>query len=287
MKNINLVKVGVYSTLALLVIILISGSVFTIDQGDRGVILRNGAISDVASPGLGFKIPIITTVKEVSVQQQSVFYKNQPAYSYDQQPANMNVSVSYHVPSAKVSDLYAQYGSLDNLVLREISRQVPTQLENTFGRYTAVSVVQDRSKFVADLMLAIKASVASAPVVIDSVQVENIDFSDAYEHSIEARMAAEIEVEKKQQELKTAEVQAKIQVTNAQANADSQVAEATAKAKSIELMGNAEAQAIKVKADALAQNANLTQYQLATKWNGVLPTTMTPDGAVPFIKINK
>lgn len=287
MSEVMFKKFGFWGIAILVLIVLGFGSVYTIDQGDRGVVLHNGAITSVAEPGLGFKIPFITSIKEISVQQQSVFYKNQPAYSYDQQPANMNVSVIYHVPTSKVSDLYAQYGSIDGLVNREISRQVPTQLENTFGRYTAVSVVQDRSKFVSDLMIAIRTALINSPVVIDSVQVENIDFSDAYERSIEARMAAEIEVEKKTQELKTAEVQAKIQVTNAQANADSQLALATAKAKSIELMGNAEAQAIKVKADALASNANLTQYQLATKWNGVLPTTMTPEGTVPFLKLSK
>lgn len=282
--NIRLIVTGL---VVFLVVVIGFGSFYTIDQGDRGVVLRNGAIVDVAEPGFGLKMPIISRVKEISVQQQSVVYQKQPAYSYDQQPANMNVSVSFHVPTDKVSELYSQYGSVDSLVSREISRQVPTQLENTFGRYTAVSVVQDRSKFVADLTLAIKNVVQNAPVVIDSVQVENIDFSPAYEASIEQRMAAEINVEKKQQELKTAEVQAKIQVTNAQANADSQLAEATANAKAIELTGNAEAEAIKAKSAALSTNPNIVQYSLSQKWNGVLPTTMTPQGSVPFLNLNQ
>ena len=280
-KNISIIVI------VLFILAAIWSSVFTVDQSSRGIILRNGAITEVAQPGMGLKIPFITSVKEISIQQQSAVYKSQPAYSYDQQPATMDVSVSFHVLPGQVENLYQKYGSLDGLVTRDISRQVPTQLENTFGRYTAVSVVQDRSKFVADLTIAINKSLANAPVVIDSVQVENINFSEAYENSIEQRMAAEINVEKKQQELKTAEVQAKIQVTNAQANADSQLAESTAKAKSVEMLGDAEAKAMQAKSDALKANPQLIQYEAATRWNGELPKTMIPGASVPMVSITK
>ena len=40
------------------------------------------------------------------------------------------------------------------------------------------------------------AKAVDGPVIIDSVQVENIDFSKAYEKSVEERMLAEVETER-------------------------------------------------------------------------------------------
>ncbi len=50
----------------------------------------------------------------------------------------------------QVADLYKSYGDLESMVSRLISRQVPNQIENTFGRYTAIRAVQERGQFVID-----------------------------------------------------------------------------------------------------------------------------------------
>ena len=159
---------------------------------------------------------------------------------------------------------------------------MPTQVENVFGQYNAVNAVQNRVKLVADISSAIKGSIVG-PVVIDSVQVENIDFSDDYERSIAERMKAEVQVKTREQMLATEQVQAQIAVTQAQAQADSQLAKARAEAQAITLRGNAEAEAIKARAAALAQNGNLVELVKAERWDGKLPTTMLPNGTVPFL----
>jgi hypothetical protein len=45
------------------------------------------------------------------------------------------------------------------------------------------------------------------------VQIENIDFSDAYEQAVEARMTAQVEVQKRQQQLAQEKINAEIAVT--------------------------------------------------------------------------
>ena len=208
------------------------------------------------------------------------------AYSKDQQTATLNVSVSWHVVPAEVGKVYTQYQDLDGLVSRLISRQVPTQVENVFGQYNAVSSVQNRGKFVADVSKAIKDSIAG-PVVIDGVQVENIDFSDDYERSIALRMKAEVEVKTREQMLATEQVEAQIVVTRAQADADSKVAQAKADAEATRLRGNAEADAIKAKTLALSSNPMLIELTKAERWDGKLPTTVLPNGTLPFIDASK
>lgn len=258
------------------------GSWFTIDETERGVLLRNGAVIEAIEPGLSFKIPFFESVKLISVQSQVTVYDSLQAYSKDQQAATLKVSVSWHVPPSDVTKVYSQYQNLTSLNDRLISRQVPTQVENVFGGFTAVDAVQHRLQLVNEISSAIKKNVIG-PIVIDSVQIENIDFSDAYEKAVEARMTAEVQVKTREQELATEQVQAQIRVTQAQAEADAQLANAKAEAEATRLRGQAEAEAIKARADALASNQNLIELTKAERWNGVLPTTMLPTGTLPFI----
>ncbi|TWC40110.1 protease FtsH subunit HflC [Pseudomonas sp. SJZ079] len=262
------------------------GAWYTVDETERGVLLRNGALVGVIEPGLSFKFPFIESVKRLSTQSQVTIYDRLQAYSKDQQAATLRVSVSWHVVPSEVAKVYTAFQTIEGMKDRLISRQVPTQVENVFGRYNAVAAVQNRGQLVSDISAAIKKGI-EGPVMIDSVQVENIDFSDAYEKAVEARMTAEVQVKTREQQLATEQVQAQIRVTQAQAEADSKLAQAKADAEATRLRGQAEAEAIRARADALASNQNLIELTKAERWNGVLPTTVLPGGTLPFIDASK
>ena len=281
--------------LAILSVIL--GSWYTIDEGERGVILRYGAVAGVAQPGLGFKIPLIDSVIRVSVQSKAAIYNGMEAYSRDQQPATMNLSVNYRIPPDRVEEVYATYGGEDGLLSRLVERRVFEESKTVFGRFAAVTAIQERSRLNQEIADAIQKSV-SGPVIIDSVQIENIDFSDSYEASIEQRMLAEVEVQRLRQNAEREKVQAEITVTQANAQADARRADAQAQADSVRLQaqadaeairlkGDAEAQAIKARGDALRDNPGLVSLTQAERWNGQLPTTMLPNGSVPMLNITQ
>ncbi len=96
---------------------------------------------------------------------------------------------------------------------------------------------------------------------------------------------AEVEIQTKRQNLETERINAEITVTQAKARADSALAQAQAEAEAIRVRGIAEADAIKARGEALKQNAGLVALTQAEKWNGILPTTMVPAGAVPFLNL--
>ncbi|MCX7512856.1 prohibitin family protein [Frateuria hangzhouensis] len=269
---------------ALVLLMAFFGSFYTVDQGTRGVQLRYGAVIGVAQPGLHLKLPFVDEVKFVSVQNQTQVYEKLEAYSRDQQPATMRVSVSFHIPDDQVQALYAQYGGIEALVERLVSRKLPDELKNVFGGYNAISVIQDRTQFGIDVSNAVKKGTVG-PLRIDGVQVEEIEFSQAYEDSIEKRMMAEVEIQTKRQNLDTEKINAEISVTKARARADSALAEATAQAEATRIRGDAEAAAIKARGEALRQNAGLVQLTVAEKWDGRLPQTMLPGGGVPLLDL--
>ena len=256
----------------LVVAYLLFASWYQVDQGERAVVLRFGQLVGTSEPGLHFKLPWVDSVRTISVQNQNNRYTNLEAYSRDQQPADLTVSVTYVV--ADPSELYTQYGDLDTAVRRLIDPRLTAGIKTIFGQYDAVRAIQERAALNNDFGTAVTSAIDGGPINIISVQIENIDFSDAYEESVEQRMLAQVEIQKREQNLRTTEVEAQIARTKAEGEAEA-----------IRLRGEAEASAIRARADALRANTDLVQLQAVEKWDGKLPTTMVPNSAMPFINV--
>lgn len=269
---------------AIIGLTVLLGSWYTIDAGERGVILRNGAVSGVAQPGLGFKVPLIDDVVGISVQTKKIEWEKVAAYSKDQQPAEMKVSVNYRLSADKVAEIYTQFGSEDGVVERLIAPRVQEELKTIFGGFNAERAIRERSDLNSQVQSAI-AEAVKGPVTIEGVQIENIDFSDAFEQAVEQRAQAEVEVAKFRQNAEREKVTAEITVTQANAAADSVRAKALAEAEAIKLRGDAEAAAVEAKGRALRDNPNLVNLIQAERWNGQLPTTMLPNGSVPMLSV--
>lgn len=282
MNNVNPIKATIFSVIVILGFSVFFGSWYSIDQGERGVLNRNRQTIGIIEPGLHWKVPFTDTIQEFSVQTHVIRYEAMQTQSRDQQPTELTVSVNYRLVASEVDAVYAEYGSEEGLVTRLLTPRVQTQTKNVFGRFNAASSITERERLNTEIQDAIQQSVAG-PILIESVQLENIGFSAAYKESIEQRMLAEVEVEKVRQNLEREEVQAQIRVTQAQAEADSTLAQARAEAESTRIKGLAEADAIKARGDALRENPSLVELTQAERWNGVLPTTMLPNGTVPVI----
>ena len=290
---------GIIGAIVALVIavIIAAGSWYTVDQTERGVLLRYGAVIGTAQPGLGFKVPLMDTVEKVSVKTTTIAWDKMNSYSYDQQPADLKISVTLRAAPEKVADLYAKFGSVQTAVNQVVSPVVNQQVKVVFGRYTAVKAIQERGQLNSAIKDAITATLKDDPmIIIESVQLENIEFSQTYLHSIEQRMLAEVEVQKLQQNAEREKVQAQITVTQAtakanavraeaQANAEATKLNGEAKASNIKITGEAEAAAIEARGKALGNNPNLVTLVQAERWNGVLPTTMVPGSSVPFVSV--
>lgn len=268
-----------------LVLSTLFGSYFTVDQSERAVLTRYGAIVSVEQPGLHFKAPFIDGVTKFYVTSKLLRLEKLEGYSHDQQASHYQISVNYQVKADRVADIYSTYGDENNAVDRIVTPTVLKVSKTIIGTFTAQTSIQDRGRLNNEITKAIQAATDSGPITISNVNVEDIKFGADYEASINARMIAEVGVQTLTQNLAKQKVQAEITVTNAQAEADSKLAVATAEAKSTVLRGNAEASAIEAKAKALGQNPNLVTLVQAERWNGVLPTTMVPGGSVPMVTL--
>lgn len=268
---------------ALILLTALMGSWYTVDEGERGVVTRYGQVVSVSTPGLGFKIPLLDNVYSISVRDHVELYNNVAAYSRDQQPASMTISVSYRLASDKTDEIYRTYTDRRGIVDRLITRKVMEETKTVFGRFSAAEAIRDRGRLNQEIRETIQGNI-SGPVIILGVQVEDLKFSRAYEESVEQRMLAEVAVERENQNLAREEVEANIVRERARAQADKVRYNAEAEADAIRLRGEAEAAAIRARAESLRNNASLIELVKAERWDGKLPQTMLPNSAVPFIE---
>jgi regulator of protease activity HflC (stomatin/prohibitin superfamily) len=261
---------------------------YKIDQSELGVHLRLGKIVGIEQSGGGLMIPFLDSMVKIDMRTVTWSWEKLNAYSADQQPADMHVSVTGHVDPTKVSELYSRFGGdVRSAVTAIISPQVNKQVKVVFGQITAVRAIQERAKLNQDAQAYVEQAIGDSPLVIESVQIENIDFSKGYVLAVEARMQAEVEVQKVQQQAMRELEQSKIERTRADVEAYKVTANAKAQAESRRLVGEAEALAIRAKGDALKDNPALTGLIIAERWSGTLPTTMVPGAGVPLLNLGK
>jgi regulator of protease activity HflC (stomatin/prohibitin superfamily) len=160
------------------------------------------------------------------------------------------------------------------------------EVKVVFGQYTAAKAITARGQLNVDAAKALTDAIAYDSVFqIEGVQIEDISFSADYIRSVEARMQAEVAVQQRQQELSQEKIKADIAVTQATGRANSVRTEAQAQADAIKLRGDAEASAIRARAEALGSNPNLVTLTQAERWDGKLPVTMVPGGALPMLTV--
>src|SRR4030067_3589289 len=92
MSNRKFLKIGF---VVLVVAVVLMGGTFVIPPGHRGVLVTLGKVSPVFAPeGLGFKLPLVTTVVPISVRQQTTISKTE-CYSSDLQQINVELRVLF------------------------------------------------------------------------------------------------------------------------------------------------------------------------------------------------
>lgn len=278
----SFLSVPLIIVIILVVLVFLAWPFRTIDQGDVGVKLRWGQAVDVLHPGINIVIPGMERIVLLPTRTQKFTPPPLSSYSKDTQVADVKLSVNYHIDPAKAIEVYSRYGA--TFVESIISPNVNKRFKEVFGRYDSREIVNKRKELGEEVENAIRQSVPPS-IIIETVQIENIDFSDTYEAAIEGAAQAEASVRKAKQELEQKKVDAERVVVQATADATARITAAKADADAIRLKGEAEASAIQAKAGALRDNPGYVALTAAEKWDGKLPTTFVPGSAVPFVTV--
>jgi regulator of protease activity HflC (stomatin/prohibitin superfamily) len=264
----KLIVSGVVGVVAI-ALLLILNPFAQVGAGERGVVLEWGAFTGkVLEPGLHFVMPISQDVKTMDVQTQTISFDGDnslSAASNDLQDVKIAVIANYHVNPDKVGEIYKQYGvSFEGNILSPIVREA---VKSVSANYTAEQLVTKRAEFSDKVATILGEKLAERDVTLERLNIVNLNFSDSFNKAIEAKVTAEQDA-----------LAAKNKLQQVQFEADQRVAQA-----------KGEAEAIKIQAEAITQQGGqaYVDLQAIKKWNGELPNTMLPGGAVPFINLTK
>jgi regulator of protease activity HflC (stomatin/prohibitin superfamily) len=266
-----------------------------VNAGHRGIKLVWGkVVSDSLPEGLYFYNPISTNIVTIDTRLQKKT-TNLETYTKDIQQTTMYITVNFFVDPQNAHVLYQRIGLNYSNTL--IEPALMSAVKDVVGKVEADKFINNRELVTEEIKQKLSKALDGSNVIIQSVSIEDIAFSGAFEAAIEAKQIATQEAIKSQNETVRVEEEGKQRVIKARAESDSKKAqsdaaayaievESKAKAEAIRQMGLAESEAIKEKSKALAQNANLVELTKAERWNGALPQNIYGSGPVPFLNIN-
>jgi regulator of protease activity HflC (stomatin/prohibitin superfamily) len=233
-----------------------------VNAGERGVVMRLGQVQDtVLSEGIHPLVPIVTSVKRLSVRVQKNDFKADAA-SKDLQKVTTELTVNWHMDPRRVNKIYQQVGDSEQIVNRIVTPAVSEVLKAATAKKTAEEIITKRTELKDEIDNNLKKRLAAYGLLVDDVSLVNFSFSPEFSKAIESKQIAE-------QEAKQAEFVALKATKDAEAEVN--------RAK-----GQAEAQRLQRQ----TLTPELLQKQAIEKWNGQFPTVMGGSGALPFINLD-
>lgn len=243
MKTIISAIVGIFG-------IIIALNMFTtVDVGERVVVVGFGQIKQTLGQGFHFVNPLYST-HTFTIRNNKYDAVANSATS-DIQKADISVVVNFNIEEGKVQEIYSTYGN--DFMSKVFAQNVQEAVKSAAAKFTASELITKRDAFKAEVKDNLSAKMPNILAITD-VAITNVDFSDTFDSSIEAKVKAE---------------------------QDALAAKATLEQKKYE------AEAIKAAAEAIqhAGGAEYVQLKWIEKWNGVLPTTQTGNGAIISLPI--
>lgn len=223
-----------------------------VNTGNRGIQVTLGKVTGEPLPeGLYFYNPFTSSIHEYSVQQETWKAKTS-VFTKDTQRTDIEFAVTYSADPSYVGELYRIFGGEKDLEDKVIQPVVTASIKDSIGQVIADELVGKRELVTKDTLRKVQDNLKERHVLVSDLQFTNLDFDDAYEKAVEQKVVA-------------------IQHAQMAKNKTVQVEE---EAKQTVKTAEAQATSMKIQSAALAQNKGLVQYELAKKWNGVLPQMM-------------
>ena len=234
----------------------------TVNAGERGVMMQFGKVQDgILDEGIHPVIPIVTTVKSISVRVQKTDLQAQ-ASSRDLQSISTELAINWHVDATQVNKVFQRVGDEEQIVNGIIGPAISEVLKAATAKRTAEEIITKRTELKDEIDNTLKKRLSPYGIIVDDVSLVNFTFSPEFAKAIESKQIAEQEAK-----------QAEFVTLKAKQDADAAINRAKGQAESQRLVRE-------------TLTKELLQKLAIEKWDGRFPTVMGGSGALPFININ-
>jgi prohibitin 2 len=240
----------------------------TVDAGYRGVVLRFGALTGrTLDPGPHLIIPVFESVRPISVQV--VIEKlDSLAASHDLQVVHTEVTLAYYPDPCCVTDIWAKLN--DDAQNRVVIPAIQEAIKAQTAQFDAEQLVAQRATVRDGIESYVRQRLSAHHIDVDAVSITNFNFSEEYNRAIEAKVTAQQNALKAENDLNRIKIEAEQKVTQA----------------------GAEAKALEVQKQQITPELiELRTIEMMTnRWDGHLPDVYmagNSGGALPMIDVLK
>jgi len=257
-------------------------SMKTVNSDVRGLKFTFGAISEQAlDPGLHFKIPMVQTIQNVSIQpieiKTEISVDGDGAITMDKQTIGANLTLFYVYDKDRLPLMWKDYGEekLQTILEKSMTEAFKVQV----GLYDIFVLPLTQDTIRSKTLRQIRSMVSKYPLTVTELKITNYDWSEDFDNQIKETMNRSQQVKQKEQELLITEQEVQKKVKNAEAEKTATITRAEGKKISAGLEAEAKAlegEGIKKYNDAVAKNMTL-EIELrklrieeikAERWNG-------------------
>lgn len=255
-------KLGGLLVITILVIGLGTMSFHQVNAGHIGAAVTWGNVDlSPLQEGGYFVIPLYQTVIQMPIQIQK-YESTTDSASKDLQTVTTQIAVNYHPLPDKVPTVYQQLGfSYED---RIINPAIEETVKSVTANFNAEELITQRPLVKQQIEESITKRLSINNIMVDHISITDFQFSALFASAIEAKVEAEQNAFKAENDLKRIEVEAKQKIATAYGIAESKKA-----------IGDAEAYALSVVGKALEENPDLLTLENIKRWNGVLPYFLT------------
>ena len=250
----------------IVVLSVLGGSFGTVGAGERGVLLRFGAVTGkILDEGLYLKVPFMEDVVLMSTQ---IMKYTAPATSSSQdlQVVSTEVTLNYQLDGNQVAEIYRSLRR--DYEYRVIQPYIQEAVKSTTANYNAEELITQRPAVRNALQQVVSERLKPLGMNVVQLSITDFQFSSAFQQAIEAKVTAVQQALEAENALQRVEFEAK-----------QQVARARAEAEGLRL------QKANITKDLIELRKIEVQGAAVEKWNGVMPTVVTSGGPVPMLDV--
>lgn len=179
--------VGIVILIAMLAVLLLTMSIRIVTQYERGVLFRLGRVIGVRQPGLNLIVPVVDSLRKVSLRIMTMPIQGQGIITRD----NVSVDVSA-VAYFRVVDPVKAVVAIEN-VFEAINQIAQTTLRKVVGRYMLDEILSEIDRINAAIPEILDPLTKDWGVVVSPVELKDIQLPESMKRSMASQAEAERE----------------------------------------------------------------------------------------------
>ena len=250
---------------AALALLLLSGSMYTVNQGQSAIVLRLGeVVREDVGPGLRFKVPLIDTARTFDRRLLTMTADNKRYLTSEQQDVQVDYFVAWRI--ANVAQYYrAAGGGIEEQAMTRLSPIVEDALRNLINRSTLRELAEaGRRDVTTSLVAQINRGAATLGIEVADVRIKRIDLPDdasTIGDSVLDRVYNRMRADRQEVATRTrAEGQERAEEIRANADKQRQVILANAERDAAKIRGEGDAKAAAIFAAAYGRNPEFYSF---------------------------